>query len=125
MTRINCIPVEELTRQHLIAEYRELPRLYNLSWEAYDRGERPADHGDAYTLGAGHVRFFYSRMGYIRKRHKQLIAEMKRRGYQPLHTPQTIAPWPRSWQRNWEPTPEAIAINRARLIERDSSYATQ
>ena len=26
MTRINVIPVEELSDQHLMAEYRELPR---------------------------------------------------------------------------------------------------
>lgn len=27
MTRINVIPVSELSDQHLIAEYRELPRV--------------------------------------------------------------------------------------------------
>lgn len=27
MTRINLIPVEELTDQHLMAEYRELPMI--------------------------------------------------------------------------------------------------
>lgn len=26
MTRINLVPVEELSNQHLVAEYRELPR---------------------------------------------------------------------------------------------------
>ena len=27
MTRINLIPVKELSDQHLIAEYREIPRV--------------------------------------------------------------------------------------------------
>ena len=27
MTRINVVPVKELSDQHLIAEYRELPRV--------------------------------------------------------------------------------------------------
>lgn len=31
MTRINRIPVEELSRQHLVAEYRELPRVFALA----------------------------------------------------------------------------------------------
>ena len=29
MTRINLVPVEELSNQHLMAEYRELPRIPN------------------------------------------------------------------------------------------------
>lgn len=30
MTRVNVIPVEELHDKHLIAEYREIPRIVNL-----------------------------------------------------------------------------------------------
>jgi len=29
MTRINLLPVKELSDQHLMAEYRELPRIVN------------------------------------------------------------------------------------------------
>ncbi len=28
MTRINVVPVETPTQQHLVAEYRELPRVF-------------------------------------------------------------------------------------------------
>ena len=31
MTRINCVPVEELHQKHLVAEYRELPRVFRLA----------------------------------------------------------------------------------------------
>jgi len=31
MTRINVIPVEELTTKHLVAEYRENPRAFALA----------------------------------------------------------------------------------------------
>lgn len=31
MTRINCVPVRELGGKHLVAEYRELPRVYALA----------------------------------------------------------------------------------------------
>lgn len=30
MTRINLLPASELTDQHLIAEYRELPRIFTI-----------------------------------------------------------------------------------------------
>lgn len=31
MTRINVVPVTELTDKHLLAEYRELPRIFGAS----------------------------------------------------------------------------------------------
>lgn len=35
MTRINVVPVEELTTKHLVAEYRENPRVFALAHKAY------------------------------------------------------------------------------------------
>lgn len=118
MTRINCVPVEELSGKHLVAEYREIARVYALAGAAYERGEHPSDHGKRYTLGAGHVRFFYSRLGYVVRRHRQLIAEMKRRGYNPTYDKVTRPDLPVRWFRPWEPDEEALAINRARIKER-------
>ncbi|HUH59438.1 MAG TPA: pyrimidine dimer DNA glycosylase/endonuclease V [Candidimonas sp.] len=119
MTRINCIPVEELSRQHLVAEYRELPRVFALAQKASERNRfvQPAN----YTLGTGHVTFFYTRLEYLAKRHAQLVAEMLRRGYKPTFTGSlkdahpTI---PQGFWADWEPTDEAMAINRARILER-------
>ncbi len=37
MTRINCVPVEELSGPHLVAEYRELPRVFALAQRAATR----------------------------------------------------------------------------------------
>src|SRR5690606_11330297 len=81
MTRINCVPVQELSGPHLVAEYRELPRVFGLAAKAAARGAftQPA----TYTLGKGHLLFFYTRLGYLARRHAELIAEMKRRGYKP------------------------------------------
>lgn len=118
MTRINCVPVGELSAKHLVAEYRELPRIYALAVKAYERGESPAQHGEHYTLGAGHVRFFYSRLGYVTKRHGQLIREMRKRRYNPSHVTVNAPELPPTWYRNWTPTPEALAINRERIKQR-------
>lgn len=122
MTRINCIPPNELARPHLVAEYRELPRVFALVRAAIARQERPDDPRNPceYCLGAGHVRFFYSRLGYLARRQAALVAEMKARGYQPLFTDthHLLDGFPEAWCQDWEPTAEALALNRARIADR-------
>ena len=122
MTRINCIPPSELTRQHLVAEYRELPRIFALVREAIARGERPADRRNPleYTLGTGHVRFFYPRLGYLLRRQRLLILEMQARGYRPsfVEVDHLIEGIAEEWLADWEPTELAMAVNRARIAER-------
>ena len=55
MTRINCVPPSELTVQHLVAEYRELPRIFALVRAAIARGERPDDIPDGELWAGGHL----------------------------------------------------------------------
>lgn len=43
MTRINIIPVHELTGKHLVAEYRELPRVPNMVLRHQSMGKTPSD----------------------------------------------------------------------------------
>jgi len=52
MTRINCIPVTELHNKHLVAEYRELPRIFKLA-------RRVDDASCHYKLGAVIAPFFF------------------------------------------------------------------
>lgn len=89
MTRINCIPPSKLTGPHLVAEYRELPRVFPLVRAAILRGDVPGDPRNPadYRLGAGHVRFFYPRLGYLAQRQAALVAEMLARGYAPRDLP--------------------------------------
>jgi hypothetical protein len=122
ITRINCAPVEELTRQHLVAEYRELPRIFNLVRAAVERGERPDDKRNPrqYTLGAGHCRFFYPRLGWLKERQRALVAEMQRRGYNPAFTDVDDLDdgIPGEWLGWWTPGAADLMINRARISER-------
>ncbi len=122
MTRINLIPPEELSGKHLVAEYRELPRIFGLAISAYNRGEHPNDprNPPEYTLGKGHVRFFYSRLRFLVKRHRSLVAEMRKRGYATNFTSSaaTIANMPPAWRKDYQPTDLAILINRARIAEK-------
>lgn len=119
MTRINCVPVEELSGPHLVAEYRELPRVFALAEKASMRGSftQPA----SYTLGKGHLLFFYTRLGYLQKRHMDLINEMKRRGYKPTFTGVNRDYFPQipdNFWNDWTPTNEALSLNRERIKER-------
>jgi len=119
MTRINCVPVEELSGPHLVAEYRELPRVFALAHKAFLRGNfaQPAQ----YTLGQGHITFFYTRLGYLSRRHRELVTEMLRRGYRPRFQGITRTDFPETpdaWWADWQPDDEAVAVNRARLAER-------
>ena len=123
MTRINCIPPCELSGPHLVAEYRELPRVYKLAASAFDRtGGSTAGHPAEYRLGSGHVTFFFSRLDYVRRRHADLVAEMLRRGYHPTyqHTPE-LSPALAPWANDWTPTPEAMALNRERIAIRNAT----
>lgn len=123
MTRINCIPVQELTREHLVAEYRELPRIFSLARKAYERGERPDDprNPTEYRLGTGHVRFFYNKLAYLRERHDQLCDEMELRGYatnlRGCWFDHATPDW-QEWWDDWEPDQVAMAINRGRIADR-------
>ena len=121
MTRINCVPVEELTGPHLVAEYRELPRVFALAQKAAARGK--FTQPEAYTLGKGPVLFFYTRLTYLARRHASLIAEMKRRGYKPTFTgvrQENFPDIPAHFWGDWQPTDEALRLNRQRIQERNS-----
>lgn len=122
MTRINCVPPAELCRQHLVAEYRELPRVFSGAQRAIQSGYFPLSAApETYRLGAGHVRFFYARLEYCAHRHALLVSEMRARGYRPTIVRPDIF-WrglvPAEYWQDWEPTPEALALCRARIAER-------
>lgn len=121
MTRVNVIPVEELVREHLQGEYKEITRIFTLAKKAqfaYLRGKYPIP--SAYTMGEGHMKFFVPRLKYIADRYKSLVAEMRRRGYHPNPIPreQLLDGIDPKLYNDYIPTEEAMRINRARIAER-------
>jgi deoxyribonuclease (pyrimidine dimer) len=82
MTRINVVPADELTDKHLVAEYRELPRIFKLVRDRQDKGHtnvtvnREKAMPSTYTLGTGHVLFFYDKLYYLIDRYQELCNEM-------------------------------------------------
>lgn len=123
MTRINVVPVLELTDQHLMAEYRELPMVMTSARRANLSAFKPST---TYTLNKGHVSFFYDKRKYLLNRWMDLIAELFRRGYDIDPTKRTVH-WKeldKFAQVCWMPDQTAIAINRARIQERIAAKPT-
>ena len=118
MTRINVIDPKDLTDQHLMAEYRELPRIYKLANDAYNRG-LPAIP-PRYALGKGHVLFFYNKITFLINRHNALIIEMHNRNYKTNFLAPPVSDFPSELTKTiWVPDTEEILINLARLLERE------
>ena len=115
MTRINLVPPTELCDQHLLAEHRELTRIPNaVAKGKYHLKGKPAE----YKLGEGHVRFFFNKMAFLKKRYDLLHAECKARGFNVQYIWNEELPQdPTLWQ-DYEPTEAALALNRARIQER-------
>lgn len=122
MTRINVVPVEELHDKHLVAEYRELPRVFKLAKAFYDSGKVLHVSTD-YVLGKGHVIFFYNKLGFLLKRQTSLIAEMQNRGFRTTHSDVTelekLAPL--RYMGDYTPTDAALKLNRDRIADRLST----
>lgn len=111
MTRINCVPVEQLTDKHLVAEYRELPRISNAA-------KLVTDAPTHYKMGTGHMKFFYDKGEYLRRRFEdEIVPEMQRRGFATNYPNYRMHP--AGLNHDWHPDRDAIATNLARLIERD------
>ena len=114
MTRINLIPVEELHYKHLVAEYRELPRVVDLA-----RKLSPKEKVPTFRMGTGHVKFFYDKILFLKNRQDQLIAEMIKRGYEPNFTStEKFLDVDPALLNDWTPSEKDIAISRARIEEK-------
>ena len=74
MTRINLIPVKELSDQHLIREYNELPRCIKQDLNLEDAP-------DSYTLGTGHMKWARKHWCFLLERYELLCKEMDYRGF--------------------------------------------
>lgn len=118
MSRINCIPPSELNREMLQGEYHELPRIMNLVRSAIKRGETPnmANYPKSYTLGLGHVRFFYPRLKYILKRYTAIVKLCKEKNIDVKYTTLDMHGIGKEWFGDWEPTQEDMDLNRERIM---------
>ena len=87
MTRINTnIDPADLTDQHLVAEYRELPMVHaalRKSLKTKSVNEVLKSIPKKFCLNTGHVKYFYDKLGFLSDRYDSLKKEMIRRGMHP------------------------------------------
>ncbi|QDP55884.1 MAG: putative endonuclease V [Prokaryotic dsDNA virus sp.] len=131
MTRINVVPVEVLSDKHLMAEYREIPRIFTAVHKLQSENiMNPITIGipKKYCLGIEHMKFFYNKIGWLLERYNQLIEELGKRGFK-LDSDMYKAiiknamMLRRIYFRPYEPSPEDIYLNMARLCKRSNMEA--
>lgn len=125
MTRVNLIPVEELTDQHLLAEWREL-KMVPASLRRSLNAKNPQNVIDsiptAYCLGRGHVTFFYDKLAFLTTRYRELRFELLSRGVklnnlEEFTTFCSDIPF-QFFHRLWTPTKDEVKLSQARIKEK-------
>ena len=118
MTRINLVPVSELADQHLIAEWRELPRIFGLVKKKLDE-RKPIISSKNYTIGTGHVRFFYDKLLFLQKRHQALVKEAQKRGFRITLTEKiSLKSFPNQYCQDFIPSEQDLKISQQRILEK-------
>ena len=120
MTRINIIHPNELTDQHLVAEYREIFMVGSaLQRSLQSKNWNPNTIPGKFTLNTGHVKFFYDKGKYLSDRYDSIRDEMIARGMNP--DPDRVfkrEQWPDELWNDWTPTLEDIKLIKQRIQER-------
>nr|QBM02793.1 hypothetical protein [uncultured archaeon] len=116
MTRINCgiLPIE-LTNKHLIAEHREIKRIPNcVSKGRFNLKNQP----EKFTLGTGHVKFFYDKLGYLKKRYEELYVECLKRNINVQYYGNSWNDVPKEMMNDYCPTDSDRKLIRQRILEK-------
>lgn len=113
MVRVNLIPPENLSDQHLIAEYDEILMLIGYVKKYPSLENIPKQ----YTLGKGHIRFFKDKLLYLKRRHELLKEEMRKRGFA-ARISISLSEFGKDHLNDWKPNNADYAVIRLRLIQK-------
>lgn len=113
MTRISAtIHPSELCDKMLIAEHREIVRIPN----AIKSGKAVIkDIPENFRLGAGHVKFFYDKIGYLFVRYIELYEECIARGFNVQNFDNAFSDIPDELFNGWVPDTRIV---RPIIVER-------
>ena len=123
MIRVNVVSPASLSNEHLLAEIHEIARVPSLARKAQEKyptaraWREKIKQPSEYTLGAGHVYFFYDKLEYISTRYAELCREWRSRGYSvnELTQQELLGNIGRDWKQDYTPTQKAININKERI----------
>lgn len=125
MTRINAdVSPQTLKRAHLIAELREItmvPASLRRSLRTISPEVVKKSIPKKFTLNAGHVKFFYDKLGFLQRRFNKLADEMEIRGYKPDRTRiKAFDGFDQQWYNDWVSTEQDNSIIIERIAYRIS-----
>lgn len=113
MTRISAtIKPEELCDKMLLAEHREIVRIPNTIKSGKARVENIPDK---FTLGKGHVKFFYNKLAYLYERYVDIRVECHLRGFNVQDYSLAFVGVPKNLLNNWDPDESIV---RPILVQR-------
>lgn len=123
MTRVNVgIHPSELPVKMLIAEHREIKRIPNCVRSGrYSLAGAPKQ----FTLGAGHVKFFYDKLWYLRRRYTMIHEECVARGYSVQDYSGAFRDLPVELLGDYRPTWSDRRLLLARLSEKGVQIAEE
>ena len=103
----------------MIAEHREIKRIPNVIKSGrYSLKNQPL----IFTLGEGHVKFFYDKLEFLRKRYISLYDECIARGF---NVTNYIDAWdniPDKFMNDYSPTSNDTRIVQERINERIKNF---
>jgi deoxyribonuclease (pyrimidine dimer) len=116
MTRISVgVRAIELCDAHLIKERIELLRIPN----AIKSGKAIVKNiPSSFTLGTGHVKFFYDKLGYLQQRYEELTAECVERDFNITDFSDSFRGLPKNLCNTYEETDKDRAVVVDRVNER-------
>lgn len=118
MTRINLIDPKELTDQHLLAEYRELPRIFSAVKKKILENKKIIVWKE-YKMWTWHVIFFYDKLLFLQKRLEKIILECRKRNFNISFTNNyDLSDFPLELQKDYIPTEKDLEISKWRISEK-------
>lgn len=129
MTRINLLPPHCLSMKHLVAEYREITRVFTNVLTKVRKGVTLSDCDipPKFRLGKGHETFFHNKISFVAKRYNALHHELVSRGGKPdrdlfIEVNESLVDIPQEWWGEYTPKPEDIYLSMARNCIRSRMY---
>lgn len=120
MTRINLgINPRDLSNKHLLAEHREIKRIPNMIKSGKAKIENIPNQ---FTLGAGHVKFFYNKIKHLRIRYQEIYNECCKRGFSVTPYHESFDDVPEFLNKDYQPTENDRKIIIERLLQKDKEF---
>jgi deoxyribonuclease (pyrimidine dimer) len=116
LTRVNVgIHPKELNRDMLIAEHREIKRIPNaIKSGRFSMKGQPKE----FKLNDGHVKFFYDKLAYIKKRYELIYRICIERNYDVTYFGDSFVGIPVKYMGDYQPTQRDRKILIQRINER-------